>query len=99
MVEDNILDHAKSGLVEALDHLAVLEHSAIRVQCIAAFRRKKVHRVVAPVERIGVLDRGDCGLLLRAIRWEDAKVRSGQPGGLILVNAGEMKAGQQMHGF
>ncbi len=72
VVEDNILNHAKSGMVEALDHLAVLEHAIIWVDCIAAFWREKVDRVVAPVERVLVLNRGDRCLLLCAIGREDA---------------------------
>src|SRR5882757_7294131 len=86
-------------MVQPLDHLAVLAHPIVRVERIAPFRREKVHRVIAPVKTVAALNRGNGRLLLRAIGRKATQVRSRLPGALIFVDAGEMKAGQQMDGL
>src|SRR5712671_4277850 len=86
-------------MVQPLDHLAVLAHPIVRVERIAPFRREKVHRVIAPVEAVAALNRGNGRLLLRAIRRKATQVKSSLPGALIFVDAGEMKARQQMDGL
>src|SRR5712672_905796 len=86
-------------MVQPLDHFAVLAHALVRVERIAPFWGKKVHRVIAPVEAVAALNRGNGCLLLRAIRRKPAQVRSRLPGALIFVNAGDMKARQQMDGL
>ncbi len=99
MVEDDVLDNAKTRVVQSLDHLAVLAHAIVRVEGIGALGCEIVDRIIAPVERVRVLNRLDRVLLLGAVGREDAQIGSGLPGRLVFVNAGEMKAGQEVHGF
>ncbi len=96
VIEHDVLNDPQTRMVQPLDHLTVLAHAIVRVERIAAFRREKVHRVVAPVEPIAALNRGHRGLLLRAIGRKAAQVWRSLPGALVFVNAGEMKARQQM---
>ncbi len=71
MVEDDVHAHAQSCGVERLDHAAELHHARHAVvdrRGIAALGRVEVVRVVAPVEAVGGLRRGDGRLLRLAIR-------------------------------
>ena len=67
VVEDDVLDDAEAGLVEAHDHAAVLLDAVVGVGGVAAFGGHVVVGIVAPVVAIGGLDGGDGGLLLLAV--------------------------------
>ena len=49
VVEDDVLNHAQAGLVQALDHGAVFADAVIGIDGVAAFRSHVVHGIIAPV--------------------------------------------------
>mmetsp|Transcript_37568 Transcript_37568/g.116747 ORF Transcript_37568/g.116747 Transcript_37568/m.116747 type:complete len:342 (-) Transcript_37568:462-1487(-) len=71
VVVDDVQDHAQALGVQRLDHAPVLQHSgrAVGVCRVRSLGHVVEHRVVAPVEGVGV-GRGHCGRLgrLRVLR-------------------------------
>ena len=75
VVEDDVLDDAQAGVVQALDHGAVFAHAIVGIDGVAAFGSHVVHGIVAPVVAVAALDGGDGGLLLLCRRADTARGR------------------------
>ena len=73
VIEDDILNHAQPVAVQRLNHAAVFAGAILGIHSVAAFRRDVVQRIIAPVESISVLNRGNGGLLLVGVRSIGAK--------------------------
>ena len=64
VIEDDVLNDAQAGGVQAGDHLAVFADAVIGIDGVSAFGSHVVMRVIAPVVGVVVLHGGNGGLLL-----------------------------------